>query len=248
MPNQQLPITVFDSPADVEKAALDLVLSILARGSADEPAHIVLAGGSTPRNLYERLAEVEDVSWDNVHVWFGDERTVPPDHEDSNYGMAHEYLLSRIDIPPGNVHRMRGEDDPVAAARDYNAEIEQHVELRPSGMPIFNLVILGLGEDGHTASLFPDTEALEATTEVVVANEVPQEDTTRITLTNPALNAAEHVLFLATGESKAEPLAAIVAGGDDAPPAAFVRPVPGELHWYVDRAAASRLRGDQVST
>lgn len=248
MPNQQLPITVFDSPADVEKAALDLVRSILARGSEDEPAHIVLAGGSTPRNLYERLAQVEDVPWDNVHVWFGDERTVPPDHEDSNYGMAHEHLLSRIDIPAENIHRVRGEDDPARAARDYSAEIGEYVELRPSGMPKFDLVILGLGEDGHTASLFPDTEALDATMEVVVANEVPQEDTTRITLTNPALNAAEHVLFLATGESKAEPLAAIVEGGDDAPPAAFVRPVPGELHWYVDRAAAGRLRGDQVST
>ncbi|CAN5536903.1 6-phosphogluconolactonase [soil metagenome] len=247
MSTNQLPISVFDTPDELERAALDLVQSIVASASAETPVHIVLAGGSTPKRLYEKLAELDGIPWEHVHMWFGDERTVPPDHDDSNFKMCHESLLSSISIPAENIHRMRGEVHPEAAAQSYCDEIASHVPKRPSGMPRFDLVILGLGEDGHTASLFPNTEALDETSAFVVANEVPQEQTVRITMTTPVLDAAEHVLFLATGEAKAEALSAIVSAGKDGPPAGLVRPEPGELHWYVDRAAAHLLPDDQVS-
>lgn len=247
MSTEQLPIRIFDTPSDLERAALDFVQSIVASAAAEKPVHMVLAGGSTPKRLYEKLAELDGIPWEHIHVWFGDERTVPPDHEDSNFKMCHESLLSSISIPAENIHRMRGEVDPVAAAQAYSDEIASIVPKRPSGMPRFDLVILGLGEDGHTASLFPDTEALGEISAYVVSNEVPQQQTVRITMTNPVLNAADHVLFLATGEAKAEALSTIVSGGDDSPPAGSVRPEPGELHWYVDRAAASRIPNDQVS-
>ncbi len=202
---------------------------------------VVLAGGSTPKTTYEALARdySDELDWGRVHVFFGDERTVPPDHEDSNYRMAHEALLSRV--PVGSVHRMRGELPPAEAAAAYEEELREF--FGPDGVPGFDLILLGLGEDGHTASLFPETSVLDVTDRWVVANPVLKLETTRLTLTIPVLNAAKAVTFLVAGENKAEALREILER-DAAPrgyPAKFVRPEDGDLMWMVDRAAANSL-------
>lgn len=244
MPNADSVVTIFETPDELNDAALQLSMSILQQASSGARIHFVLAGGSTPKRLYELLAEQKTIPWKHIHIWFGDERTVGPDHDDSNYKMAFDSLLRNISIPEENIHRMRGEDDPPEAAAAYRDEIAAAVPFNTSGMPVFDLVILGLGEDGHCASLFPDTSALDEESLSVVENVVPQQDTVRITLTNSVLNAAKDVLFLAAGDSKAEAVEAVFTGGDDAPPAARVRPAPGRLHWFIDRAAASKLPGD----
>jgi 6-phosphogluconolactonase len=203
---------------------------------------VVLAGGSTPKTTYEALARdySGELDWGRVHVFFGDERTVPPDHEDSNYRMAHEALLSRV--PVGSVHRMRGELPPAEAAAAYEEELRKY--FGPDGVPAFDLILLGLGEDGHTASLFPETSALDVTDRWVVANPVLKLETTRLTLTVPAINAARAVNFQVAGEGKAEALKEILEGDADprAYPAKFIRPEGGDLTWMVDKAAASLLK------
>jgi 6-phosphogluconolactonase len=202
---------------------------------------VVLAGGSTPNATYEALARdySGELDWGSVHVFFGDERSVPPDHEDSNYRMAHEVLLSRV--PVGSVHRMRGELPPAEAAAAYEEELREF--FGPEGVPAFDLILLGLGEDGHTASLFPETSALDVTDRWVVANPVLKLEATRLTLTVPAINAARAVTFLVAGEGKAEALKEILEGETDprAYPAKFIRPESGDLTWMVDRAAASLM-------
>ncbi len=200
----------------------------------------MLAGGSTPKAAYGILARdyAETVDWGRVHAFFGDERTVPPGHEDSNYRMAREALLDRV--PVGGVHRMRGELPPDEAAASYEEELRAF--FGDEGPPRFDLILLGLGEDGHTASLFPETSALEVTDRLVVANPVLKLDTTRITLTAPVLNAARAVIFLVAGESKAEALKEVLEGDADPRryPAKLVQPADGPT-WMVDRSAAQRL-------
>lgn len=213
-----------------------------ARRSIDETGRftVALAGGSTPQRAYEMLAteygEPKDLDWARVHAFFGDERTVPPDHEDSNYRMACEALLSRV--PVGSVHRMRGELDPSEAATLYEEELEAFFD----GSPAFDLVLLGIGEDGHTASLFPRTPALDVRDRWVSENPVEKLGTIRLTLTVPAINAARRVAFLVAGEGKAEALKDILEGDVDPYdyPAKLVRPSDGP-DWFVDRTAASLL-------
>jgi 6-phosphogluconolactonase len=202
---------------------------------------VALAGGSTPKATYEVLARdySGELDWGSVHVFFGDERSVPPDHEDSNYRMAHETLLSRV--PVGSVHRMRGELPPAEAAAAYERELREF--FRADGLPALDLILLGIGEDGHTASLFPETSALDVTDRWVVANPVLKLETTRLTLTVPVINAAKAVTFLVAGEGKAGALKEILEGDADprAYPAKFIRPEDGDLTWMVDEAAASLL-------
>ncbi|MGH3145166.1 MAG: 6-phosphogluconolactonase [Rubrobacter sp.] len=200
----------------------------------------VLAGGSTPKAAYELLARdyAEAIDWGRVHVFFGDERSVPPDHEDSNYRMAREALLDHVRV--GSVHRMRGEVSPDEAAELYENELRRF--FGTEGLPRFDLVLLGIGEDGHTASLFPWTSALEVADRLTAANPVPKLDTTRITLTVPVLSAARAVDFLVAGEGKAEALREILEGNEDPRryPAKLVEPSEDPA-WLVDRAAASML-------
>ncbi len=201
---------------------------------------VALAGGSTPKATFETLASEYGVpsalDWSKVHVFFGDERTVGPDHEDSNYRMAHEALLSMI--PVGSVHRMRGELPPPEAASLYEEELRSFLGVTPR----IDLVMLGIGDDGHTASLFPRTAALGVDDHWAVENPVEKLGTTRLTLTVPTLNAARRVLFLVAGEGKAEALREIVEGDADPQdyPAKLVRPAVGST-WMVDRAAAGLL-------
>jgi len=230
----------YETPEGLAEAAARAFVDRAAESIAERGRFAVaLAGGSTPKVTHEVLARdhAEDVDWSNVHVFFGDERTVPPDHEDSNYRMAREALLDRV--PVGSVHRMRGELQPDAAAAAYETDLRQFF----GGEAVLDLVMLGIGDDGHTASLFPETPALEVTDRLVVANPVSKLGTTRLTLTAPVLSAARAVNFLVAGEGKAEALREILEGDADPRryPAKLVRP-PGGPTWLVDRAAARSLQ------
>jgi 6-phosphogluconolactonase len=237
-----LRVLVHENPeALAEAAARDFAGRAEEAIGASGHFAVALAGSSTPEATYERLARdhADRLDWGRVHVFFGDERTVPPDHEDSNYRMARETLLSRVAV--GSVHRMRGELPPAEVAESYEEELRGF--FGTDGPPRFDLVLLGLGEDGHTVSLFPETSALDVTDRWVVANPVLKLETTRLTLTIPVINAAKAVTFLVAGEGKAEALKEILEGDADprAYPAKFIRPEGGDLTWMVDRAAAERL-------
>jgi 6-phosphogluconolactonase len=201
---------------------------------------VVLAGGSTPESTYQILARdySDRIDWSKVYVFFGDERAVPPHHENSNLKMASELLLDHV--PVGNVHRIRGELSPEAAAEAYEEELRTFFQTED--VPRFDLVLLGIGADGHTASLFPETSAIEVHDRWVVANPVLKLDTTRITLTIPVINAARADIFLVAGEDKAEALREILESDADprAYPAKLVQP-PGGPKWMVDQSAASAL-------
>ncbi len=207
---------------------------------------IALSGGSTPKDLYELLAQPEfseRIDWAHVLIFLGDERCVPPDHPDSNFGMIKKALLSKISIPDGNVFAPQGQDkDPEAAAKQYEEQIRRafsaHTEL-----PKFDLILLGLGPDGHTASLFPDTAALTQKERLFVANYVPQFQAHRLTLTLPVINNARHDFFLVSGDSKASIVKDIFQSQTKKYPAQFVQPENGTLEWYTDRAAAASLTG-----
>lgn len=219
-------------------------LVALARKRITEQGHftLTLSGGSTPERLYRRLAEPEwrsRVDWTRTEIFQGDERAVGPDHPDSNWGMAARSLLDHVPIPPGRRHRMEGErDDLEAAAAAYEAVLAR--TLARDGE--LDLVLLGLGDDGHTASLFPGTAALEEDSRLVVANAVPQLGTRRLTLSYPALRRAREVWFLVTGEGKAEVAAGILREGrESGSPASRVHPVQGRVVWWLDGPAGRHL-------
>jgi 6-phosphogluconolactonase len=207
---------------------------------------VALSGGSTPKSLYTLLAANASSSlpWDRMFFFFGDERHVPPDDPESNYRMANESLLSKVPVPAANVFRIPAENpDATAAAEAYQQTLEQFFAVKPGEFPRFDLVLLGMGPDGHTASLFPETAALKETSRLVVANCVEKLKTSRITFTFPLLNAAHSVTFLVSGIDKAPALHEVLEG--NAPgekyPSKLVRPENGKLIWFVDRAAASEL-------
>ena len=197
--------------SDPEEAAVRAAAALAA--AARTGGSISLAGSNTPRRSYELLAAEPGIDWSQVHIWFGDERCVPPGDPKSNYRMADETLLSRIDIPEVNVHRIRGEDDPDAAAEAYSREID--------GLAL-DLALLGLGPDGHTASLFPESPALEVRDRLAVAVVASKPPPRRITLTFPVFARAASVLVLAPGESKAEAIAAVLRGPDRRYPASLL--------------------------
>lgn len=207
---------------------------------------LVLAGGSTPKNLYNLLATNARTTlpWDRMFFFEGDERHVPPTDPESNYRMAEEAMLSKIPVAAGNVFRIPAENpDASAAAQAYEQTLQRFFQLGPGQVPIFDLILLGMGPDGHTASLFPGTAALQEKTHLVVANWVDKLKTSRITLTLPVLNAARCVTFLVGGTDKATVLHTVLE--EDVPgeqyPAKLVRPSDGKLIWLLDRAAASAL-------
>ena len=207
---------------------------------------VALSGGSTPQALYSLLASSDyckRVDWLRVHLFWGDERCVPPDHPESNYRMVREALLSQIQIPPENIHRMVGEIEPEQAAVSYAVELKQFFHLDENGWPRFDLIFLGLGEDGHTASLFPGSAALEETDRLVATAYVEKLHAQRLTLTLPAINAAAQASFLVSGQSKAPMIEKILGAGAARLdyPAARVAPADGRLTWLVDAAAAARL-------
>ena len=223
-----------------------------ARGSVREKGlfSAALSGGSTPRSLYSLLANDSsfraEVPWEKTHFFWGDERHVPPEHPESNYRMAEEALLSKVPIPPENIHRIEAENaDAQAAAEDYEAALRTFFRLKAGEFPRFDLVLMGMGADGHTASLFPGTEALRERNRLVVANWVATVQSHRITMTLPLLNRAAMVLFLVSGEEKAETLRRVLAGEErqNPLPAQLIRPTHGRLLWLVDRGAGRLLEG-----
>jgi 6-phosphogluconolactonase len=213
---------------------------------------VALSGGTTPRSLYRRLADDSSLRgqlpWEKAHFFWGDERHVSPDHADSNYRMADEAMLSRVPVPSGNVHRIKGEyHDARRAAEEYEEVLGEFFRLSPGQFPRFDLVLLGLGPEGHTASLFPGTMALREHERLVVSNWIGKFDADRITMTAPVLNNADCVIFLVSGEEKALILKAVLQGRHEPEqlPAQLIRPNHGRLLWLVDRAAARLLHGDR---
>jgi len=237
-------IRVFADLEELSRAAADELLSALsARGEDSGAFRIALSGGSTPRWLYRLLAAPEfrdQLPWRRLDFFWGDERHVPPAHPDSNYKMAYEELLSKVPLPSENIHRIHGEDpDPQRAARAYEEELRRTFNLRERELPRFDLVLLGLGPDGHTASLFPG-KFEEEPNRLVSARWVSKLNQFRITLTLPVLNAAALALFLVAGEDKAQALCRVLqpTSEADALPAQRIRPTDGTVRWLVDRAAA----------
>jgi len=216
--------------------------AISARGRFDW----ALSGGSTPAALYRVLASrgyVERIDWSRVHFYWSDERCVPPEHADSNFRMAREALLDAISPPASHVHRLAGELPPATAAEQYELELAQAFAVAPgSGFPAFDLILLGMGADGHTASLFPGTPALEERRRWIVANDVASLGATRLTFTLPLINAARAALFLVAGADKAERLEQVLGRRARPPlPAELVRPLGDDADWLVDTAAGARL-------
>jgi 6-phosphogluconolactonase len=241
-------IRVFPDPEAVSQAATAEFSRCAAVATvARERFTVALSGGSTPRRLYQILAEEpyrSQMDWKRMEVFWGDERCVPPDDKESNYRMAREALLSKVPIPPDHVHRMEAErPDLDAAARAYQETLARVFGVPPDGeLPALDLVLLGMGPDGHTASLFPGTAALQETKRWVVPNYVPRLAAHRLTLTVPVLNHAHQVLFLVAGADKAERLAEVLEGPHEPTrlPSQLIRPA-GQLVWFLDKAAASRL-------
>lgn len=204
---------------------------------------VALSGGNTPRGVYSMLAEEhKELPWDRVHIFFGDERHVPPEHPDSNFRMTSESLLTRVPIPDKNIHRIRAELDANSAAQDYAEQLRQFFPTANNDWPRFDLVLLGLGDDGHTASLFPGTAALNDGSGTVAANWIEKLQSFRITLTFPVLNHAAEVIFLVSGENKAEILNDVLRPGAKKYPSQWVQPENGRLLWLVDQDAARLLR------
>lgn len=235
-------LSIFRERKELYAAAADLFFGVVRDSVARHGrCTVALSGGSTPKALYALIADripgsvgLRSIQWNQVHFFFGDERCVPPDHPNSNYGMVRASLLKNGLIPERNLHRVRGEKAPAEAAEEYERELREHF----SGAPTFDLIFLGMGPDGHTASLFPDTLALNEKQRWVVANRVPKLNANRITFTYPLLNGARRVIFLIAGEDKQQALKSVLI--DHQLPASRVRPA-GELRWYVDAAAAALL-------
>ena len=212
---------------------------------------IALSGGSTPKAAYSRLAtgDTRPMSaglWRLTHILWGDERCVPPDDPRSNYRMAKEALLDRVPIPPDHIHRIRGEDDPQRAAMDYERELRMLLGVTDS----LDLVLLGLGEDGHTASLFPGQSAIHEAERWVMAVPAPSGDIWRVTLTPAVLDLAKNVTFVVSGASKAQRLAEVLEGpfNPDLLPAQAIRPTRGRLTWMVDESAAGKTTAHHGDT
>lgn len=228
--------------AALSRAAADHITELALEAVRQRGRFVLaLAGGSTPRATYAELAS-RPVPWDRVHVFFSDERMVPAEHPESNCRMAREALLARVPIPAAHVHPVPTQLEPAVAARVYEEEIRAALP-EDGGLPRFDLILLGLGTDGHTASLFPGTTALGEAKALVVSNWVPRLDTWRVTFTYPLLDQARAVMFLAAGADKARVVREVVrpaAGGPDHP-AGRVRPEAGALTWFLDAAAAGAL-------
>ncbi len=237
-------ISIFSNTELLFSAARDEILRVLADALAKRgTCHVALAGGSTPKSVYALIRRsVEDhtaplINWSAVHFYFGDERCVPPNHVDSNYKMAMESLFAGGAIPQANIHRVQAELSPAQAAEQYEKELRAQFG---KSLPAFDLILLGMGPDGHAASLFPGTQALTEKQRWVTDNWVPKFDASRITFTLPVLNNAREVLFLAAGAEK-QPAIAQVFSSEPSVPAGWVHPLHGELLWMLTEDAAAPL-------
>ncbi len=237
------------TPAAVAQAAAEFFTdNIKAAIQSRGRARIAISGGTTPKAMFALLADptqpfLKQIPWDKLDLYWVDERCVPPTDADSNYRMTNEALLSKVPLAPEHIHRMEGELDPATAAARYESTIRNSFKLEGAETPTFDLILLGMGDDGHTASLFPHTEALNNLADIVTANHVPQKDTWRITLTWPVINQGREVAFLIEGAAKAQVLHDVLLGPyqPNTFPSQIIRPASGRLTLLLDSAAASKL-------
>ncbi|HEX2917040.1 MAG TPA: 6-phosphogluconolactonase [Edaphobacter sp.] len=240
---------VSSTPAEVAKAAAELfTTSVINAAKSRGVARVAISGGTTPKAMFALLADpaqpfVKEIPWDKLDLYWVDERSVGPNDAESNYRMTREALLSKVPLPAERIHRMEGELNPEEAAARYEAVIRNGFRLEGAETPTFDLVLLGMGDDGHTASLFPHTEAINDMTHIVVANHVPQKNTWRITLTWPVINQGREVAFLIEGAGKAQVLNEVMQGPyqPDTYPSQIIRPSSGKLTLLLDAAAAAKL-------
>ena len=232
----EMTVEVFSDEHAFDVASAELIAAS-ARRAVDQRgvARIAISGGNTPRAIFELLADPTHhirtlVPWERVHLFWVDERCVPPDNPESNYGMTKASMLDSVPLPESHVHRMEGELDPEEAASRYEAEIRNSFKLEGAETPTFDLILLGMGDDGHTASLFPHTEGLNEMARICIANHVPQKDTWRMTLTWPVITQGREVVFLVEGGSKASILKTVFQGTYDPEswPAQLIRPASGK--------------------
>ena len=246
MPQRHVLRIVADSAELAAVAADEFVRQTTKAVAVHGRCAVALAGGSTPFALYERLARrcLDSVPWDRIHFFWSDERHVAPDHEDSNFRAAKHAMFDGVPVADDHVHRIRTElPDAAAAAADYERTLRDFFNLTDRQWPVFDLVLLGMGADGHTASLFPESDALNNGDRLVLAPWVTKLGTYRITLSIPVLNHAAQVIFLVSGREKAQTLQAVLNGPSQPQqlPAQAIRPKTGRLLWLVDRDAASQL-------
>jgi 6-phosphogluconolactonase len=236
-------VKIFSKPKKVCKAVAKEILN-LTQQSSQSRFDIALSGGSTPKKLFKILASEFSgkIPWGRIHFWWGDERCVPPESDDSNFKLANDYLFSEIPIPRENLHRIKGENQPEKEVLRYAGEIEKNLNYRGDN-PVFDLVILGLGEDGHTASIFPDQIELFEDENICALSQHPITGQNRITLTGKVLNNASRVFFLVTGANKALRISEIMNDDEAAKllPAYYISPKNGTLIWFLDDEAASGI-------
>ena len=236
-------VKIFATPKKVYKSIAKEILK-LTQNSTQARFDIALSGGNSPKGLFKKISKkyADVIQWERIHFWWGDERCVSPESEASNYKMTSDYLLSKISIPEGNIHRIKGEAEPESEAVRYSTEINEVLNLR-KGSPVFDLIILGLGDDGHTASIFPDQIELFENDKICTVAQHPISGQKRITLTGHVLNNASRIFFLVTGESKSMRISEIMNDSEAAKllPAYYISPKNGELIWYLDEPAASKI-------
>lgn len=236
-------VKIFSKPKKVYRAVANEIFRFTQQ-SQQTRFDIVLSGGNTPKKLFRILGDdfTASIPWNRIHFWWGDERCVPPDDENSNFKTANDSLFSKISIPKKNIHRIKGENDPEEEAIRYNHEIEENLNYRGEN-PVFDLLILGLGEDGHTASIFPDQLELFEDERICAVTQHPITGDNRITLTGRALNNSNRIFFVVTGESKSMRISEIMNDNEAAKllPANYIEPKNGDLIWFIDDAAASRI-------
>ena len=242
-------VKIFPNIAAMSLAAAELFSELVNEASRRQHSvHVALSGGSTPATLFQLLAQPpykESIPWDKVHFYWADERCVPPEDAESNYGQAWQSLLSKVPISQLNIHRVLGELEPKTAAQDYVIQLKQNAT-GALAWPVLDCVLLGMGADGHTASLFPgQVNPAESTSPVIaVTADYMGRPANRVTLTPLVFNSARHVLFLVSGENKARALSEVLYGAPDPLhfPAQRIRPVNGDVAWIIDKAAASLLQ------
>lgn len=236
-------VKIYETPEKVANAFAKELFRMVSE-STQKRFDIALSGGETPKLLFRYLSSkyADLIPWHRLHFWWGDERCVAPDHEDSNYGAADIFLFSEIAIPEENIHRAKGENEPVLEAKSYGQQMQEQLNSRHE-WPVFDLIILGMGKDGHTASIFPDQMELLGSANICEVAIQPESGQKRITLTGKVLNNANRVYFLVTGKGKAKRVSQIMNNFKKARkfPASHISPTNGDLYWYLDEAAAERI-------
>ncbi|MDB4584572.1 6-phosphogluconolactonase [Draconibacterium sp.] len=236
-------VRIFESTENVYDAIAHEILK-LTQESTQEIFDIALSGGNSPKGLFNHISEnfAKSIPWERIHFWWGDERCVSPYDEQSNYKMTFDLLLSKIDIPSRNVHRIKGEEDPVKEAERYSKEMEETLNSRGKD-PVFDIILLGLGDDGHTASIFPDQLELFEYKDCCSVTQHPLSGQKRITITGNVLNNANRIFFLVTGSNKSIRVSEIMNDSEAAKllPAYYISPQNGEVIWFLDEAAASKI-------